>query len=149
MLPPVSMHWYDGGLMPERPDMLPAGVPLNRDGGVIYVGEKGVLMHETYGGNPVLFPASRAVEFSNTPQTYERVTTTHEMNWANACKGIGNSVSPFEYAGPLTETMLLGIVALRTGQGVPIHWDGVEGRITNNEAANEFLHREYREGYTL
>ena len=75
--------------------------------------------------------------------------TTHETNWTNACKGIGESVSPFEYAGPLTETMLLGIVALRAGQGVPIHWDGVEGRITNNEAANQFLHREYREGYTL
>lgn len=149
MLPPVSMHWYDGGLMPERPDMLPAHVPLNRDGGVIFVGDKGVLMHETYGGRPALYPANLAAEYANTPETYERVTTSHEMNWVNACKGIGKSVSPFEYAGPLTETMLLGIVALRAGQGVRIDWDGEAGRVTNNDAANEFLQRKYREGYSL
>ena len=149
MLPPVSMHWYDGGLMPERPDALPPNVPLNRDGGVIYVGEKGILMHETYGGKPMLYPEHLNEESASTPQTYKRVTTTHEMNWINACKGEGEAVSPFSYAGPLTETMLLGIVALRAGQGVRIEWDGARGVVTNNDEANQYLHREYRPGYTL
>ena len=149
MLPPVSLHWYDGGLMPERPDALPEDVPLNRDGGVLYVGDKGVLMHETYGTKPMMYPLHLNEEYADLPQTYERVGTSHEMNWANACKGIGKSVSPFEYAGPLTETMLLGIVALRTGQGVRIHWDGERGRITNIDEANEYLHRTYRPGYEV
>lgn len=149
MLPGVSMHWYDGGLMPERPEALPANVPLNRDGGVIYIGEKGVLMHETYGGKPMMYPAHLNEMSANVPETYARVTTTHEMNWVNACKGEGKAVSPFSYAGPLTETMLLGIVALRAGQGVQITWDGKKGVVMNNDEANQFLHREYREGYEL
>jgi predicted dehydrogenase len=149
ILPPVSLHWYDGGLMPERPDVLPAEVPLNRDGGVIYVGERGVLMHETYGGKPALYPMHLMEEHADTPQTYPRITTTHEGNWLDACKGIGEAVSPFSYAGPLTETMLLGIVALRAGQGVRIEWDGESGAVTNNPEAAQYLHRPYREGYTL
>jgi hypothetical protein len=149
ILPPVSLHWYDGGLMPERPDVLPAEVPLNRDGGVIYVGERGVLMHETYGGKPALYPMHLMEEHADTPQTYPRITTTHEGNWLDACKGIGEAVSPFSYAGPLTETMLLGIVALRAGQGVRIEWDGESGAVMNNPEAAQYLHRPYREGYTL
>ena len=56
-------------------------------------------------------------EYKDTPETYARVETTHEMNWANACKGIGEAVCPFDYAGPLTETMLLGLVALKNRSG--------------------------------
>ena len=149
MLPAVDMHWYDGGLMPQRPDVLPSDVVLDRSGGVIFVGDKGILMHETYGGNPRLYPQHLEQEYANVPQTYDRVTTSHEMNWANACKGIGTAVSPFEYAGPLTETMILGVVALKTGQGVKIEWDGEAGKVTSHPEANQYLHRDYREGYSL
>lgn len=148
-MPAVNLHWYDGGLMPQRPSFIPDDVPLPRDGGVIYVGEKGALMHKDWGTDFKLYPEHLNEETADMPETYERVTTTHEMNWANACKGIGTAVSPFDYAGPLTETMLLGIVALRAGQGVKIHWDADRGEITNNEEANQFLHREYRAGYSL
>ena len=148
-LPPVRMHWYEGGLMPARPAGLPDDVKLPRGGGVLYIGENGLMLHEGHGINARMYPESLMEEFGDLPQTYERVTTTHEMNWANACKGIGKAVSPFEYAGPLTETMLLGIVALRTGQGEKIRWDAEEGRVTSHPDANAFLHREYRAGYTL
>ena len=148
-MPPVKMHWYEGGIMPERPGHLPDDVELPRGGGVIYVGEKGVLLHEGHGINARMYPEKLNEKYEDTPQIYERVTTTHEMNWANACKGEGKAVSPFEYAGPLTETMLLGLVALQAGQGVKIYWDGKKGEVTNNAEANAFLHREYREGYTL
>ncbi len=153
--PPVKMTWCDGGLMPARPAVLPENVPLERGGGVILVGEKGILMHETYGKNPRLFPESLMEQTKMVPKTYERVITNdkkdalHRINWANACKGQGKASTPFEYAGPLTETMLLGVVALRTGQGKMIHYDGNAGRITNVPEANQYLHREYRKGWTL
>ena len=149
LMPPVAMHWYDGGLMPKRPEMLPADVELERGGGVIFVGERGLLMHETYGENPQLFPAALHEEAAAVPQTYARVEESHEMSWANACKGVGEATSPFSYAAPLTEVMLLGLVALRTGQGVKIEYDAEAMRVTNAPKANEYLTREYREGWSL
>lgn len=148
-LPAVNMHWYDGGLMPARSKWIPNDVTLPRGGGVIYEGEKGALMHEGHGINFKLYPEHLNEECADLPETYERVKTSHEMNWANACKGEGEAVSPFSYAAPLTETMLLGIVALRTGQGVKIEWDADAGQVVNNDEANAFLHREYRAGYEL
>jgi len=71
------------------------------------------------------------------------------MNWARAIKGTEKISCPFEYAGPLTETMLLGVVAMRTGQGKRIYFDGDAGRITNVPEANQFLQREYRTGWSL
>ena len=74
------------GLMPQRLEGLPADVTLEREGGVIFVGERGLLMHETYGRNPRLFPEELHEEADAVPQRYDRVEGSHEMNWANACK---------------------------------------------------------------
>jgi predicted dehydrogenase len=148
--PPVLMTWRDGGLMPPRPPQLPDGVALQRGGGVIVVGDKGILLHETYGRNPRLFPESLMEAAQAVPKTYERVEDgQHRVNWARAAKGQATASCPFSYAGPLTETMLLGVAALKTGQGVRIEYDGTTGRITNNDAANAHLRRVYREGWTL
>ncbi|HWQ34541.1 MAG TPA: Gfo/Idh/MocA family oxidoreductase [Blastocatellia bacterium] len=153
--PPVKMIWYDGGLMAPRPAVLPENVPLERGGGVIIAGEKGILMHETYGRKPRLFPESLMEKAAKVPKKYERIEADekkeplHRLNWAKACKGQAKASSPFEYASMLTETMLLGIVALKTGQGVQIRYDGNAGRITNNEEANKYLGREYRKGWSL
>jgi len=147
--PPVKLSWYDGGLMPKRPHLLPDDVPLSREGGVIYVGEKGILMHGTYGGNPKLFPESLNDAAKRVPETYPRIEGSHHMNWVNACKGNGQATSPFEYAAPLTENMLLGIVALRAGQGKKILYDAEKMRITNVPDANQYLTREYRAGWSV
>ncbi len=153
--PPVTLTWYDGGLMPARPDLLPEEVPLQRGGGAILVGEKGILMHETYGKNPRLFPASLMEAAQKVPMRYERIEKNergeakHRMNWAQAIKGQSKPTTPFEYAAPLTETMLLGIVALRTGQGKRIYYDGESGKIITPVEANQYLHREYRKGWSL
>lgn len=147
--PPVKLSWYDGGLMPPRPAALPDAVELNRTGGVIMVGEKGILMHETYGRNPQLFPEGLREEAARVPQTYPRIPVSHEMNWVHAAIGKGEATSPFEYAAPLTETMLLGIVALRTGQGKKIYYDAENMYVSNAPEANQYLHREYRPGWTL
>ncbi|MDQ3606767.1 MAG: Gfo/Idh/MocA family oxidoreductase, partial [Gemmatimonadota bacterium] len=147
--PPVRLTWYDGGLMPPRPEVLPDDVRLDRTGGVIYVGEKGILMHQTYGSNPRLFPESLNEVAARVPQKYPRIKETHEMNWALAAMGQGEPTSPFDYAAPLTEVMLLGLVALRTGQGRKIHYDADNMHVVNVPEANQYLHREYRAGWSL
>ncbi|MEX2111266.1 MAG: Gfo/Idh/MocA family oxidoreductase [Gemmatimonadaceae bacterium] len=147
--PPVKLTWYDGGLLPARPDLLPDDVPINSNGGVIYIGEKGILMHDNYGGNPRLFPLSLTEEAALVPKTYPRITGTHEMNWASAIKGVGKATCPFDYAAGLTETMLLGLVALRTGPGKKILYDGPRMMVTNVPEANQYLTREYRPGWEV
>lgn len=147
--PPVNMHWYDGGLMPPRPELLPPDVPMNREGGVIFVGTRGILMHETYGDNPLLFPSELHEWAATVAPTYPRIEESHVMNWALACKGEATATTPFDYAARLTEVMLLGIVALRTGQGRKIEYDGENMRVTNIEEANQYLTREYRPGWSM
>ena len=148
-MPPVRLNWYDGGLMPPRPPQLPDDLALNREGGVIYVGTKGILMHETYGSKPTLFPAELMQQTTSVAQTIPRITMSHELNWTAACKKQATASSPFEYAAPLTETMLLGIVALRTGQGRKILYDGEKMAVTNIPESNQYLTREYRPGWGL
>ncbi|HEU4386657.1 MAG TPA: Gfo/Idh/MocA family oxidoreductase [Blastocatellia bacterium] len=156
--PPVTLTWNDGGLMPPRPDLLPEDVPIERGGGVIIIGEKGLLMHGTYGANPKLYPASLMEAAAKVPKTYPRIETSnegptpqakHRLNWANAIRGKAKNTCPFEYAGRLTETMLLGLVAMRAGQGKRIYYDGETGQITNVADANQYLQREYRKGWSL
>lgn len=148
-LPAVEMHWYDGGLMPPRPEGLPDDVVFDRTGGVLYEGSSGLLMHETYGRNPKLFPTSAEEAARQVPETWPRIAESHQMNWVNACKAGTEASCPFDYAAQLTEVMLLGIVALRAGQGVPIKYDGTAMRITNHVDANRFLTREYRPGWEI
>jgi predicted dehydrogenase len=149
--PAVKLYWTDGGIYPARPDFLPDTVDLKSEGGVIYIGEKGMLMHDTYGDNPRLFPESLMEQASRVPKTMPRIEWSHELNFAKAIKGQDNAKasSPFEYSAQLTETMLLGLVALRTGQGKKIIYDGNAGRVTNVPDANQYLTREYRAGWAI
>ena len=156
--PPVKLTWVDGGLMPARPDLLPDDVPLDPGGGVIFIGDKGILVHGTYAARPRLFPASLMDVAAKVPKTYFRVEKSgdgpmaeakHRMNWINAIKGKEKATCPFEYASRLTETMLLGVVAMKSGQGKRIYYDGEKGQITNFPDANQYLQREYRKGWSL
>jgi predicted dehydrogenase len=144
--PALKMTWYDGGLLPPKPVEL-GEEELSKGGGVYYVGSKGLLLHDNYGGNPRLLPQSLHDAVGTPPQKYERITTSHEMNWVNAIKGIGETTSPFSYAAPLTETMLLGVAALNAGKR--IEYDGANMRITNVPNGDQYLKREYRSGWSL
>ncbi len=147
---PVTMTWYDGGLMPPTPDAMPATARMNPDGGVLYVGEAGMLMHNTYGEKPVLIGDGVAARAAAVPVSLPRILggrDGHEMNWIRAIRGEEAISSPFAVAVPLNETMILGMVALRADQ--PIDYDGASGRITNVPDANRFLDREYRKGWSL
>ena len=120
---------------------------MSKDGGVLYVGDKGKLIHETYGANPRLLPQSLHDSVGTPPQTLARIKTSHEMNWVDACKGRAEASSPFSYAARLTEVMLLGVVSLRAGGR--IEYDSANMRIINMPGANAFLRREYRDGWAL
>ncbi|HEV3252546.1 MAG TPA: Gfo/Idh/MocA family oxidoreductase [Puia sp.] len=160
--PDVKLYWMDGGIRPERPDELgPDEIFGDRDGGgVLIVGTKGKIMCGTYSNNPTLLPSSRTKEL-NIPKTLERVPEGHYVQWINACiAGYGKKVlsSPFEYAGPLTETILMGNLALRSWNikgkgGYPgrkkLLWDAVNMKITNFDEANQFVKREYRSGWEM
>lgn len=147
--PPVKLTWCDGGLYPPRPDLLPDDVTLKSDGGVICYGEKGILMHDTYGDNPRLYPQSLMEQTAAVPQSIPRISWSHELNWVKAAKGLAPASSPIEYAAQLTETMLLGIVALRSGQGRKLLYDGASMSVTNLPEANQYLTREYRAGWAV
>jgi len=155
----VKLHWMDGGIMPERPDELGENENMGDDGGgAIIIGTKGKMMCGTYGSNPTLLPTSRNSQV-HVAKKLARVPEGHYAQWVNACiAGFGKQEvsSPFEYAGPLTETILMGNLALRawnvkengnfTGRK-KLLWDAENMKITNYDAANQFVKRTYREGY--
>jgi predicted dehydrogenase len=157
--PNVKLHWMDGGIIPERPEELGADEQFGGDdGGVLIIGTKGKMMCGTYGSDPRLLPTSKTKDV-NIPQTLARVPEGHYVQWINAClAGYGRKEvsSPFEYAGPLTETILMGNLALRAwniknGNKFPgrkkLIWDAVNMKITNFDEANQFVKREYRQGW--
>jgi len=146
-LPPVKLTWYDGGLKPNKPEEL-GDEELSGEGGALLIGGKGKLLHETYGAHPRLLPKSLHDSFGKPPQKLPRIPgEAHEMNWVDACKGKTEPSCPFEYAARLTEVMLLGIVALKAGK--KISYDGSNMRVTNLPQANDYLRREYRQGWSV
>ncbi len=144
--PEVKINWYDGGLLPPKPADL-GEEEFDKGGGVLYIGTKGKLMHGTYAQNPRLLPQAFADSTPKPAQTYKRITTSHEMNWIDAIRGRQEVTCPFSYAAQLTEVMLLGVVALNAGK--KIHYDGANMKITNAPQAEQFLRREYRQGWSL
>jgi predicted dehydrogenase len=147
--PPVKLSWFDGGIYPPRPDLLPDEVELASEGGCIFIGERGILMHDTYGANPRLYPQALTAAAAAVPKSIARIPWSHELNWTKAIRGEATASSPIESAAMLTETMLLGVVALRAGQGRKLKYDAERGRISNFADANQYLTREYRAGWAI
>jgi predicted dehydrogenase len=149
-MPPVKLHWYDGGILPERPDDLEPERTMP-ESGTIFVGEKGKMWCETYSESPRLIPESFMTSFVRPPKTLPRVPdgrAGHEKNWLDAIRQKGQAVSNFDYAGPFTESVLLGNVALRY-PGTRLMFDGPSMKITNLPEADEFLRHQYRQGWSL
>jgi len=145
-MPAVKISWYDGGLLPPKIEDL-GEEEFDKGGGVLYIGSKGKLMHGTYAQNPRLLPKSFADSTPKPAEKFKRITTSHEMNWIEAIKGKAEATSPFSYAARLTEVMLLGVVALNAGK--KIQYDGANMKITNAPQAEQFLKRQYRQGWSL
>jgi hypothetical protein len=95
----------------------------------------------------MVYPEAAAARAAAVPKSFARVTVPHEVNFAQACKGDAQASSPFDYAARLTETMLLGVVALRAGPSQKILYDADKMQITNMPDVNRYLTREYRAGW--
>ncbi len=147
-MPPVRLHWYDGGLVPDRPEELEEGRDLNREDGLLFVGDKGKMLVDGWGGHsPRLIPEKRMREYKRPPKTLPR-SIGHHKEWLEACKHGTPTRSSFDFAGPLTEAVLLGTVCVRIG-GRKLIWDSENLKVTNVPEANKYLHYEYRQGWTL
>ena len=167
--PPVEMIWYDGGIKPKRPDELLLDEPMAElDGGIIFEGTKGKLIAGLFGRNPTLLPTKKMKEIKLPDSKFpfvEKGSEGHQQQWVQACKkGYGAyTSSAFEKSGPLTETVLMGNLAIRSynysetnSKGNKVYpgrkkllWDGPNMKITNFEPANQFVKRSYREGWKL
>lgn len=142
-----SAYWYDGGLRPTVPDILELPRRLPNTGN-LFVGTKATLMvSRDYGQSPRIIPESKHKEIGKPPQLLER-SPGHIEEWIMACKGeepMDFPKSRFAYSGPMSETILLGNVALRMGRR--LEWDGEEMEVTNLPEANQFISKEYRAGW--
>jgi predicted dehydrogenase len=151
-MPEVNVTWWDGGLMPPRP----AGLELGRrmgdnDGGILLIGDRGAIMGNCYGESPRLVPEKAMRRYRPPRRTLERIPEGpdgHEQEWIRAIKEDRPAISNFDYSGPLSETVLMGNLAIRF-PGKELLWDGEAMEVTNNEDANAYVRREYREGWRL
>jgi hypothetical protein len=163
----------DGGIQPERPAELGPNEMMGDGGnGVIFEGTKGKMMAGTYGVNPQLLPTN-LTKTTSVPKTIDRVKGGeggHYAVWVEAClAGFGSKEakalsSNFDIAGPLTESVLMGNLAIRSydikstnkagratypGRNIQLLWDGPNMKITNFDEANQFVKRTYRDGWSL
>jgi predicted dehydrogenase len=147
---PVKLTWWDGGLTPPRPPELEDGRMMGDEGGgVLFRGDKGLLMCSVYGENPRLIPESRMQEYKRPEKTIPRSPGIRE-EWIEAIKKGTKSTTDFSYAGPLTEVMLLANVAVRLkDKNMKLLWDGEKMEFTNLPEASQFLHFDYRPGWSL
>ncbi len=169
----VTLSWSDGGIRPARHPIIPADDMIGNDsGGVIMIGTKGVITCGLFGwfGKLYKYNGDKMEMSANLINTeLSRNDFEHQAKWADACKAGFNSAehkaltSSFDYSGPLTETVIMGNIALRSlnirtakkGGGYDysgqkkLLWDGINMKITNFEPANQFVKREYRNGWKL
>jgi len=141
--PPVKVVWHDGGKQPPRPAQLDEGRELPKDNGQLFLGEKGAfLVNDMYCSSVRIIPEARMKEFQRPPKTLPRSPGLY-TEWVQACKGEGPTPGAnADYAGPLTEMVLLGNLAVRTGQRV--EWDAEAMACTNVPEANRFVRKAYR-----
>ena len=171
---PLKMIWMDGGIRPMHPDLIPANESISNDGGangIILHGTKGLMTIGMYGNDPKIYLNNG--EKIEVPKSTVKVESLpeygHQMFWTEACKAGFNSkqhkelTSSFDYSGPLTETVLMGNLAIRSymlrkknAKGgndfygrVKLKWDGANMKVTNFDDANQFVKREYRSGWEI
>ena len=142
--PPVKLHWYDGALLPP----IPEGMETVGSNGAILVGEKGKIIHGSHGARGLkVLPEKLLEDYQKPEKTIPRVDD-HHLDWVQACKGGTPASSNFSYGGPLTEMVLLGVLATRN-KNKKLFYDGEKMEITNDDKANELINPTYREGWSL
>lgn len=138
-LPPCKLTWADGNMTPKK--VAGERVP---NSGVMFVGSEGKMFADY--GSYKLFPKDKFADFKPPTKTIPD-SIGHHAEWIKACKDGSETTCNFDYAGALSETILLGCVAYRTGEA--IEWDAAALKSTNSEAANALISKEYREGWEV
>lgn len=145
---PVQLHWYDGGMTPARPADLDDDLPMPREDGIIFEGTKGTMLVNGWGGEmPMLLPRRRDREYPRPAPTLPR-SIGHYAEWIEACRTGAKTASNFDFAGPLTEAILVGSVCIRLG-GEKLQWDSANLKFVDHPQANSLVHYQYREGWSL
>ena len=148
-MPPVKLTWYDGRLKPPIPEAFEPGRKLGNNGAIL-IGDKATAIHGSHGAGGLTFLPSDTMRDREDPaKTIPRVAKeAHEQDWVRACKDGNPASSSFEYGGPLTEMVLLGVLAMRVKDRT-LEWDGENLRILNDAEANALVTPVYRDGWTL
>ncbi len=142
---PVRITWYEGGVMPPRPAELEAGRTLGEHG-ILFVGSKGSILGDGWSKSPRIIPEAKMQAYRKPAKTLPRVAG-HHRDWLNACKGKGKASDNFGYSGPLSEFVLMGNVAIRTGKKLDFDWKNMN--VTNLPEANKLIKPGYREGWKI
>jgi hypothetical protein len=171
----IEMTWSDGGIRPSHPEIIPANHDIGgakSNNGVLIIGEKGLISTNINDSSPLmpkLYLNDGTTDFGPEAEPNDEPEYGHQRKWVDACKAGFNSpehkalTSSFDYAGPMTETVLMGNLAIRSyllrkedskGQmdfyaRKKLLWDGENTRITNLEEANQFVRRTYRKGWEV
>lgn len=146
-MPPVKLHWYDSGKQPPLLATLKdaQGKPIQwGGGGQLFVGDGGMILSD-YGRN-LLLPEDKFADYKR-PEPFIPKSIGHHNEWVSAIKTGGTTTCNFDYSGALSEAVLLGVVAYKAGQA--IEWDAAQLKVTNSDAAQALIHKEYRKGWTL
>ena len=172
---PIQLTWTDGGIRPPHPDIIPADSDIggqDSQNGVLMIGDKGIISTNINDSSPLtpkLYLYDGQTEFGPEKEDMPEPEYGHQRKWVDACKAGFNSkehldlTSSFDYAGPMTETVLMGNLAIRSymlrkeaSNGSfdyyarkKLLWDGENMKITNIEEANQFVTRKYREGWKI
>jgi len=168
-LPACKFFWYDGGNLPsdevlsQTPESFQKRVAQQREGGrktsgALLLGSKGTIFSpDDYGAKYYLLPEEDFTDYQKPEPTIARIPykgggdQRHKWEFVQTCKGLyePGTFSGFDIAGRLTETILVGNLAMRTGEGQRIEWNAKELTSPNLESVNEFVGREYRSGWEL
>lgn len=145
-MPACKLVWYDGNIRPPRPEELEDGQSM-ADNGRLIIGDKGKIL------NLKLIPEAKDKAYTRPAKTLPR-SRGHYQEWIDACKGGNPAGSNFSWAGPLTEVVLLGNIALRSTlrdelTTRKLRWDGAKFEFTNLPDANQYLRRQYRDGWNI
>jgi hypothetical protein len=151
-MPALELFWYDGGMRPRLPAELEAMNAEVTKEGILFIGEKGMIMAGYFGESPQLYAGGKREPLfppQPKPVTSAQSDDPVERNsvWRKACTGGSQSPGSFMNAGPISDTVNLGTIALRSGQKVSFDSDNM--KITNVTAANKLMYREYRKGWEL
>ena len=172
---PMTMTWMDGGIRPPHPEIIPPNADIGGPGslnGVLMIGDKGIISTNINDSSPLtpkLYLYNGETEFGPETEKMDEPEYGHQRKWVDACKAGFNSkehkelTSSFDYAGPMTETVLMGNLAIRSymlrkenNKGSleffarkKLLWDGEGMKITNLDEANQFVSRNYRDGWTV